>query len=90
MTEGVTVTRGATRPQHAALIGALCDACRDNAGQMPIDHVLSCFITVMRTSAYFSGVPREAFDRLLQAAVDGNAEWWQRVDLDVSRPKGEA
>jgi hypothetical protein len=93
MVEGVTVTRrnALENPQLCALIEELCESAQKNiAAGIPVDQVLSCFITVMRTSAYFAGVPREGFDALLAAAAEGNADWWQRVSLDLAKPQGES
>lgn len=92
MTEGVTVTRmnALGNPALRALIEELTETAHRNlAAGIPLAEVLSCFITTMRTSAFFAGRSSEDFSALLLQVIEGNADWWQRVALDVGQTQGE-
>jgi len=92
MTEGASVTQmnALQNPALRALIEELTETATANlAAGIPLAEVLSCFLTVMRTAAFFSGRSHADFSALLLQAVEGNADWWQRVALDVGATKGE-
>ena len=91
MPEGLTSDYpAAATPEETALVHALVAVINRHGIGMGYSDLFSCFLAVLRSTAFHNDVAAESVTALLREAAEKNARWWADETLAQTPPAGEA